>query len=60
MTLLSAAIGCTRLRLVVVELTLLLFILDVEISSVVSYVQEVGVGRGQKVRGTGLEREEPK
>ena len=42
------------------ELMLLGFILEVEINSVVSYVQEVGFGRGQRVSGTGLDREEPK
>lgn len=48
------------LRVVVVDLTMLGFILELEMKSVVSYIQEVGFGRGQEVSGTGLDREEPK
>lgn len=39
---------------------LLVFILEVKIYGVVSYTQETEFGRGQKVSGTELDREEPK
>lgn len=48
------------LRVVVVDLTLLGFILELEMKTVVSYIQEVGFGRGQEASGAGLDREEPK
>lgn len=52
----GGVIGCTRFGLVVMDLMLLGFIMEVEFNSVVTYIQEVGFEKRQKVSGRGLDR----